>query len=239
MTLFMVLLAIFLIYILFSIMLAISKTIKLKWNFWTVKRIGIIVIGYSGLGIIALIYLALTSNGNYDTLSGEEIEQIMIDENKFSELWNEKQGDKFAERYLVDEWSMRLSSDEVTFLRESEDTYGRIYVLIDWRDDADSNEIYAKTYQIPFVFKGIDLSKEITKNQFEFTDDTLIVKKPVVQQFTFNSINPKIELVEWNMQAVYSQDQIVKNAVTGSTYLYLNVPNHVTIIDEGKLRFYP
>ena len=133
---------------------------------------------------------------------------------------------------------MELTSDEVTFTREAEDTYGNVYVLIDWREDAISNEIYAKTYQTPYIFRGKDLTKELTKNQFEFTDNKLLVKDPSVQTFTYNSISPKIEIVE-NLQAIYTNDPVVDNYVTGTTFLYLNVPNHVTIIDEGKLRFYP
>lgn len=187
-------------FLLFSPYFAVSIGKKLKKNFWTVKRISIIITGYIGLGLIAYMYLALSLTGNneYKTLSSEEIERIMIDENQFSSSLSQKQGDQFDERYLVDEWSMKLSSDEVTLLRESEDTYGRIYVLIDWRDDAGSNEIYVKTYQIPHVNRGIDLTKEVTNNQFKFADDTLIVKKPPEKQLIFNNINPKIEMLGCN-----------------------------------------
>lgn len=240
MTVFIVVLPILLILIFFSLFLAVSKGIKLKKNFWTAKRISIVTIGYIGLGLIAFIYLTFTNNNDdYKVLTSEEIEQLMKDEIEFNNFFSQKHGDKFNEKYLVDEWSMELSTDEVTFERESEDTYGRVFVLIDWRNDEASNEIYAKTYQIPYVYEGIDLTKELTKDQFEFTGDKLIVKKPPVQQFTFNSISPKMEMLEMNVQMPSASDDILNNAAVGSTFLYLNVPSHVTIIDEGELRFYP
>ena len=211
---------------------------KFRKYFWTVNRIGIVLIGYIGLGLFALIYLFFTSNEDIKIVSSEEIQEITKDEMQFYNFFMSEKEDKFNDNYLVDEWSMEFTSDEVTLAKEVEDTYGNVFVLIDWRDDASSNEIYAKTYQTPYIFRGINLTSELTKNQFEFTGDKLLVKNPPVQQFTYNSINPKIEILE-NLQAMYSNNSVVDNSVTGTTFLYLNVPNHVTIIDEGELRFYP
>lgn len=212
---------------------------KIRKSFWTVKKITIVIIGYMGLGLVALTYLSLDSSDEYNVVSSAEVQEVIKDNRQFYNYIAEKREVKFNEKYLVDDWSMELSSDEVTLVRESEDTYGRVFVLIDWRDDATSNEIYGKTYQIPHINSGIDLTKELTKNQFEFMDNRLVVKKPPAQLLTFNRVSPKIEILEWNIQKLYSDDYGVDNSVTGSTFLYLNVPNHVTIIDEGELRFYP
>ncbi|MFC7688021.1 hypothetical protein [Ureibacillus sp. GCM10028918] len=237
----LLLILVILVFVFFSLFLSVSKGKKIRKNFWTVKRIGIVIIVYIGLGLMALTYLSLASSDEYNIVSTAEVQEIIKDERQFYNYIAEKREVKFNEKYLVDDWSMELSSDEVTFIRESEDTYGRVFVLIDWRDDATSNKIYAKTYQIPHINSGIDLTKEITEDQFEFTGDQFIVKKPSpsAQQFTFNSISAKIEMLEWNIPTLYSDEYVVDNSVTGSTFLHLNVPNHVTIIDEGELRFYP
>ena len=239
MTVFMVVLPILLIFIFFSLFLAVSKGRKFKKNFWTSKRISIVISGYIGLGVIAFLYLSFTDSDKYQVLSKAEVVKLEKDERQFYNIKYVQQVEKFTEEYLVDEWSMKLTTDVVTFERESEDTYGRVYVLIDYRNDEASNEIYAKTYQIPYVFNGINLTNELTKNQFEFTDDKLIVKKLLEQNLTFNSLIPKVEMLDWNVQALSTTDHILDNSSTGLTFLYLNVPSHVTIIDEGKLRFYP
>lgn len=219
------------------IFLVVSIGIKFTKNFWTVKKIYIGISCYIVLGLLALLYLSISDYEQKESLSKNETKRLVQEENKFWEMIAQNQVNELNEEFLIDEKTYELSTSEL-ILESSSGQYNGVEVIVKYRDDSSSNQIYAKTYQIPYVFRNIDLTNRIGEQKMELLNNKLIIHDRAEQQISFYRYTPSIQLVEKyfgkDLMGEFNDDSII-----GLTILYLNVPNHVNIIDEGDLIIYP
>lgn len=214
------------------IFLSVSKGIKLKKALWWV------VVGYILVGIVALIYLVLSTKDAYTLLSKEEMQHILKEQKKNWSLIDQDRVDELnKDDYLIDKLSYTLPTDEL-FINAISQNYLDVRVVVKWRDDPTTNEIFVEAYRIPYVLEGLDLTDKLPENLFDFSNSELIIYDVPKIDLSFYKLSPTIEMVE-NFRGWDLGKEEIFNYSVGTTILYLNVPKHVTIIDEDGLRIYP
>ncbi|MFL0505934.1 hypothetical protein ACH0B5_09310 [Ureibacillus sp. 179-F W5.1 NHS] len=230
MTALVALLPVLLIISLSIIFVVVSKGVKFTKNFWTVKKIFIGISCYIVLGLLALLYLSISDNEQKRLLSKTETERLVQEENKFWEIIAQNSAKELKEEFLIDEKTYELPTSEL-ILETSSGQYNGVEVLVKYRDDPNSNKIYAKTYQIPSVYESIDVTNMMDEQKMELLNNKLVIYDRAERQFSFYKFNPSIQLVEQYFSKGLIGD-FNDSSIIGLTILYLNVPNHVTIIDK-------
>lgn len=197
---------------------------------WTVKRNKIIIISYMSIGVLSMIILHFTTSTEPQRIPKTEMQSILQEQDEFWEMINSNTIE-LNEEYVVKEWSYELPTNQLTISPIYTDIYG-VSVIVERREDQSSNEIYAKTYITPHILDGFDLTEHIILDRFEFVESDLVIKQITEQQFDYYKISPNLKILEqfrdWDLE-----DDDIYNHATGSTILFLNVPEHVKIIDES------
>jgi hypothetical protein len=214
--------------------LLISKVLGSR--IWTPKLSGSIVLGYIALGVIALCVLHFSTTGE-KRISNERVKEIFEAD---MHIWNaliDGQTSSQYEDYVDKEWQFELSSNQITVHSEFHIDF-EVGIIVEKRNDPDSNVIYAKTYVIPYQYKGIDYTEQANIEFFEYQQDELFVKQVPNQEFRFYQINPRMEILAQLKDKNYFEDEAYYRFSTGRTILFLNVPSHVNIKDEsGFVKF--
>lgn len=236
MTVLLSLLPILLLVFFIAIFIAVSIGMKIAKNFWTVKKIYIAIIGYIVFGLFAFLYLSITASDKKELLSKDEMNQLVQEENRFWEMINQNQLDELNNDYLIEEQTYELPTNKLT-IRSSSGQYVGVIVVVNLRDDPTSNEVYAKKYRLPYAYRGIDITESIEEYKIELLEDNLIINDRKEESYSFYGMKSNSELLEGQFGNGIMKES--ESSVTGLTILYLNVPNHVNIIDEGDLIIYP
>ncbi len=127
---------------------------------------------------------------------------------------------------------MTLPTDELTLTTNLE--YPATRVVVTWRDDPNSNEIFASYYEFPFVFSGIDITDKIVAPEMTLDDSTLSIVEKREVKVTYHHIQPNIEILE-NYYENHSNEERYHNYLMGQQMLHLNVPKHINIIDNSGM----
>jgi len=212
----------------FLIVITLSKVLGSR--VWTAKVNQWIVFGYLALGLISIGILSFSTEA-VKKYSIEERKAMYEDETK---LWNSLlsgQKNSYYERYLQKEWEIELASDQIRIVPHLA-TDIKAGVLVEKRDDPNSNVIYAKTYVIPYQYRGNDFTKQASLDYFKFENNNLIVQQVNNQEFTFYEIYPGMQMLD-QINDYNIEHDAYYSFFTGRTILFLNVPSHVNIIDES------
>lgn len=214
--------------IIVSVIFIVSRVLGSK--IWTVKRNKIIIISYISIGVLSMIILHFTTSAEPQRIQKAEFRSILQEQDEFWEMINSNKVE-LNEDYIVKEWSYELPTNQLTIKPIYTDIYG-VSVIVEKREDPDSNEIYAKTYITPHILDGFDLTGHVSTDRFEFVESDLIIKQISEQQFDYYKISPNLKILE-QFRNLDLEDDDIYNHATGSTILFLNVPEHVKIIDES------
>lgn len=217
----------------FLIVIILSKVLGSK--VWTAKVNQWIVLGYLALGLISLGVLSVSTE-EVKKYSNEERKAMYEDE---TGLWNSLlSGQKSSdyEKYLQKEWEIELTSDQIRIVPHL-GTDIKADVIVETRVDPNSNVIYAKTYVIPYQYRGNDFTKHASLDYFKFENNDLIVQQVNNQEFRFYEMYPGMQILDQINDNNIEHDAYY-SFFTGRTILFLNVPSHVNIIDESGYIYY-
>ncbi|BDH59982.1 hypothetical protein MTP04_01120 [Lysinibacillus sp. PLM2] len=182
-----------------------------------------------------MIILHFTTSAEPQRIPKAEMQSILQEQDEFWETINSNKIE-LNEEYVVKEWSYELPTNQLTISPIYTDIYG-VSVVVERRDDPTSNEIYAKTYITPHIIDGFDLTEHISIDRFEFVENELRIKQETEIQFDYYKLSPNMKILEQFSHIILEDDDIYNHA-TGSTILFLNVPEHVKIIDESGYILY-
>lgn len=223
-----------LVLLLISILLLFWLVSKFRVKFPAYKTIGIFICIYLFIGCISFIYVQVSPTETYPVVTKDEIDFLSKEEAKIWSLVDANRADEINKKFLKDEWSFEVENNRFSVVNEPEDI-GGLNVVVQWRDDPDSKEIFAKIYQIPSIIEGIDTTNKIVLPKIEFN--------PRENQLTINDITQKINFYKFSNSSILldmnSRAGVSDEVFIGNTIQYLNVPKHVTIIDEGGWIIYP
>ncbi|KGR75686.1 hypothetical protein [Ureibacillus manganicus] len=203
---------------------------------WTFTMNQWIVIGFLALGLISMGVLSFTAKEE-ERLSVEKSKEILEDE---SQLWNvllDGETNAHYEGYLQKEWRFEVTSDEFRVIPSTGIDLFKVGVIAERREDPNSNEIFAKTYVIPYQVKGFDFTKKASLDYFEYVDNNLFVNQIRPQEFKFHQFYPG-SLILNQINGDLAKEEEYYSFYTGRTILFLNVPSHVNIIDESDFIYY-
>nr|WP_106782245.1 hypothetical protein [Lysinibacillus timonensis] len=200
-------------------------------NIWTVKRNKIFLLSYIGLGAICFIILFFATEGEPERVSKEEMQAVLVNQDKIWQMFDSKNIEEIDEAFLAKESSYELPTNKLTISPIYTDIYG-VSIVVEKREDPASNEIFAKTYVTPHILEGYDLTEYVQFDRFEFKDSELIINQVPQQKVQYYKVTPTMEILEQFRDWDLENDDIY-NYATGSTILFLNVPEHVKIIDES------
>lgn len=198
---------------------------------WTVTMNQWIVLGYLALGLISIGVLNFTTTKE-GRLSVEKSTEIFEDA---TALWNtllDGETNAHYEGYLQKEWQIALTSDQLRVISHVA-TDISAGVLVERREDPDSNIIYAKTYVVPYQYRGFDFTERVSLEYFEYENNKLFVNQVSHQEIKFNQIYPGMLMLDQFTGNETDDGQYYSGFSTGRTILFLNVPSHVNIVDES------
>ncbi|MEO4053725.1 hypothetical protein [Solibacillus sp. CAU 1738] len=222
--------------ILIFIIIAAIRRLSARIKIWTPKRIYIFLGMYIVIGVVLMIAMPYLPNVKKEVLSEQEVKEKLDEAEFLTQLVQEKRFDEIDPAYLKNEWSMELPTDELILTTNRE--YSSVHVIVTWRDEPASNEIFASYYEFPFIFSGIDMTDKVVAPQMELQGNTLAIVEKDQLPVTYHRIQPTLEILE-NHYENQNENQlnavIYSNYLMGQQMLHLNVPKHINIIDNSGM----
>lgn len=215
----------------------VSKNFSKRSKLWTIKRLWTFIIIYIVAGLVSMFILLFSVNSSDEVLEQEELRDVIKEE---EEVWGflfENRIDEIDTKLIVDEWTYNLPTDEIVITPKNVED-GSISIYVSKREDPQSNEIYATLIQTPYTFNGIDVTDKIVERTIEFQNSELIFGEQEEIELIYNQLDPTLYMIE-DFRGMDLDDNDIYNYVTGMEILYLNVPEHINIIDEDEIVLYP
>lgn len=206
----------------------ISSRIKI----WTPKRIYVFLGIYIAVGFVMMLALPYLPNAKEQVLSEQEIQNKLEEAEHLEQLVQQKRFTEIDPSYLKKELTMTLPTNELTLTANLE--YPATRVVVTWRDDPNSNAIFASYYEFPFIFSGIDVTNKIVTPEMVLDGSTLSIVEKRQVEVTYHRIQPNIITLEKYYE---NQSNKVKyhSYLMGQQMLHLNVPKHINIIDNSGI----
>lgn len=216
-----------------------NKVLTFTKKIWTVKRIAIIIVCYIAIGLASMALLMITAKDENKLVEKEELQTLLDDQQLNWELIDQNRLDELNDKYLIREWSYKLPTNELEVRYEGEDEYypGQ-FIVVKWRDEPNSNDIYAKKFKMPYIFDGIDVTKRLPEVPMEFRNSELVIEDIAETKVTLYKLEPTVKMIK-NFRSWDLENEDIYNYVTGNYILYLNVPKHINIIDRYGFIHYP
>lgn len=206
---------------------------KLKFNFFSYRTITILVGVYILFGLISFTALKISAKEEHQGLLEDEV-NLEFNEEELWSLIDQNRVNEIDKKYIIEEWSFKVPEKRFSIVMNDE-VYG-INVVVQYRDDPNSQEIFAKMYQIPYFIEGINIpEKAITlpKSVYDSSKNQLTIIGAPEQSLNFYKLDNSILILEENFYT--TEPSVDISYSSGSTILYLNVPKHITIIDRGGI----
>ena len=204
------------------------RLVSLRIKIWTPKRIYVFVGIYLVVGIVLMLALPYLPNAKKQVLSEQEIQNKLDEAEHLEQLVQQKRFAEIDASYLKKEWTMKLPTDELTLTTNLERPATQ--VVVTWRDDPNSNDIFANYYEFPFIFSGIDITDKIVAPEMTLDGSNLSIVEKREVKVTYHRIQPNIETLE-----NYSNEKKYHSYLMGQQMLHLNVPKHINIIDNSGM----
>lgn len=226
----------FLVILIIIILLLSWLVAELRSKFPAYKSIRIFICLYILIGMISFIYVQFSPKEEYTLVSKDEIERLKMEKEKSWSLIDQNRANEINKEFLKEEWSFEVRDNKFSVINTAED----INVVVQWRDDPNSKEIFAKTYHIPSIVEGIDITTKIqlSESKYDATKNQLIITDSPRQKLNFYKFNNSF-VVLGNVNSANHESYEADEFSLGTTFLYLNIPKNVTIIDEGGIVIFP
>lgn len=222
--------------ILIFVFYRVTRNFSKRSKLWTVKRLWIFLLIYVGVGLVIMLILAFTTDPSNVVLEQKELKAIIKQEEEILNLLLESKIDEVGSELVAREWSYNLPSDELVITCQNKEDW-TLTVVVSKREELNSNEIYAKVIQIPYTIHGIDLTDKIGGRSIEFQRSELILGEREEIKLAYNQLDPSLYMIG-DFRGMDLDNNDIYNYVTGVEILYLNVPEHINIIDEDEIVFY-
>lgn len=198
----------------------------IRFKALSAKRFYQLIAVYIAVGFIAICIFPYLPNAQHIALSDQEVEEKLEEKRYILELLNEKRVEE-AQAYLQEQWTFTATQDEVVLdNNNNEQGFSMMRLIIEWRDDAASNEIYASYYQLPYAYAGMDMTNYFIAPQLSFANNVLSIVE-IENRITYNRVIPDLWLLQEHYGAHSWEDS--------SQILYLNVPKHINIVDKSGM----
>lgn len=209
-------------------LVVVARFLLTRLSAWTPKRTWIFVGGYIALGIIAFLSLPFIADNKVKIMSEQEITVLkqQVDETNTYAANNE--WENIDKVYKKDAFTFvtRSSTFDLKFDTFSTNTY----VYVTWAD-RESNEIQATYYELPMISSGINVTNDLPATNIAFANDVLTIKESETE-LTYYTMQPKLTMVE-NYIETFNYEGALHHYFIGNRILHLNVPKHITIMDES------
>ncbi|KYG89266.1 hypothetical protein A0U40_13090 [[Bacillus] sp. KCTC 13219] len=185
---------------------------------------------YVVIGLIATVCFPYLPNAQKAILSDKEIKEKLDEIEYLNQLVQEKRFDEINPDYLKEQLTFTVTNEELT-LKSNMEFLGT-HVIVTWRDDKTSNDVYASYYEFPFIFSGIDVTNNVSAPQIHFEKDTLLISE-INREIIYHRVIPKI----WTIEHYYERfdNEGYSNYGMGQQIIHLNVPKHINIIDNSGM----
>ena len=209
-------------------MLYLTKKIKYKGSLRLNK---IIIIGYLTILIACGVVYEILPKGTVEQqLSEEKLIQLQTENNSFQRSLLKQEENKLNQKFLKEEWSHKMSGDTLSLEYIGNEPYST-KVVVEWIDST-AQEIEGKVYRSHINVYGLVIEDRIPLHEVEWTEDQLVIHEPVAQEINFDQFSNK--LYSFNQSLSYEEISMVN----GYTYIHLEVPKHMEIVDPLGLQMY-
>lgn len=206
----------------------VSRAMLARMSIWAPKRIWIFAGSYIALGFIAFISLPFIAGNEQRILAEQEIATVKQQVDLASTQAANNEWDKIDEAYKKAEYV--FEAEESTIDVQADMASANVYVYVTWNEEK-TNNITATYYELPTITSGIDITNELLPTQVQFEQDVLTIKEPQVE-LTYYTLRPTLTVVE-NFVDTFNYDGSLHNYFIGHRILHLNVPKHITIMDNS------
>lgn len=197
----------------------------IRFKALSARRFYQLIAVYIAVGFMAICIFPYLPNAQHIALSDREVEEKLEEKRYILEQLNEKRVEEVT-AYLQEQWTFTATQNEVVLDNNNEQGFSMMRLIIEWRDDAASNEIYASYYQLPYAYAGMDMTNYFITPQLSFANDVLSIVE-IENRVTYNRVIPDL----WLLQEHY-EDHGWEDS---SQILYLNVPKHINIVDKSGM----
>lgn len=208
------------------------RLVSSRIKIWTPKRIYVFVGIYIVVGIILMFALPYLPNAKKQVLSEQEVQIKLEEAEHLEQLVQQKRFAEIDASYLKKDWTMTLPTDELTLTTNLERPATQ--VVVTWRDDPNSNDIFGNYYEFPFIFSGLDITDKNVAPEMTLDGSTLSIVEKREVKVTYHRIQPTITTLE-NYYRMYVNDDSYHSYLMGQKMLHLNVPKHINIIDNSGM----
>ncbi|WP_042470172.1 hypothetical protein [Bacillus ndiopicus] len=218
------------IFIIFVIVNGLGR-LPLRFKTLFTKRFYQLLAVYILIGLIATFAFPYLPNAQKALLSEKEIKKKLDESQYLEQLVLKKRFAEIDPAYLKEERTFTVPTEELIVKTNLD--YPATRIIVTWRDDATSNDIYASYYEFPFIFSGIDVTDQVVIPEISFKSNILSLFEREGQA-TYRRIVPEISLFG-GYYSMHSTDEKYYNYVMGQQMLHLNVPKHINIIDNSGM----
>lgn len=206
------------------IVLAILMT---KFRIWRPKRTFYFALIYMACGLVAFVYLAFVSQ-NIDRAESTEFLKQQREENiKLSERLQHRDFSVLKEEHLKFTKTFEATAEDVTISRVQLNY--SIQTVINWTDATD-HKITVSYYETPFYMKRINISPYSKQPKITFSNNTIFIQNQDTK-VSMKMMDMSVQMLE-NIEIMGTVTDSVDGLI-GNRILYLNVPKHFNIIDNG------
>ena len=191
-----------------------------------------IIITYIVILFMAMFVYELIPNNHLEISTKEEIQELEEENIQLEETIRNFQENNLTEKFLVEEWTHKLSGDTLALGYEGTDSYS-VRFIVEWTED--NNEVVeGKVYRSNIFISGIRSNEIIPLHELYWAGNSLSVKEPIGKNLEFSEFsNRLVALPETSSSETYSYMN-----VRGMTYIHLKVPKDIEIFDPLGLQLY-
>lgn len=209
------------------IVLYITKKVKYKGSLRLNKIV--IIIYFSLLIGVGVVYEILPKEPKVEQLSEEQLQQLQTENEVFEAKLLKQEESKLSQKFLKEEWTHELSGNTLTLGYIGNDSYST-KVVVEWIDST-AQKIEGKVYRSHINLYGLKIEDKIPLHEAEWKGNELVIHEPVEQEFTFDQLSNELNVFQ-------QTDTMEIRMVRGFTYIHLKVPKHIEIVDPLGLQMY-
>lgn len=209
------------------IVLYITKKVKYKGSLRLNKIV--IMVYFSLLIGVGVVYEILPKETIVELLSEEQLQQLQTENEVFEEKLLKQEESKLSQKFLKEEWTHEISGNTLTLGYIGNDSYST-KVVVEWIDST-AQKIEGKVYRSHINFYGLKIEDKIPLHEAEWKGNELVIHEPVEQEFTFDQLSNELKVFQ-------QMDTTEIRMVRGFTYIHLKVPKHIEIVDPLGLQMY-
>ncbi|MEK5217204.1 hypothetical protein [Psychrobacillus sp. FSL H8-0487] len=209
------------------IVLYITKKVKYKGSLRLNKIV--IIIYFSLLIGVGVVYEILPKEPKVEQLSEEQLQQLQTENEVFEAKLLKQEESKLSQKFLKEEWTHELSGNTLTLGYIGNDSYST-KVVVEWIDST-AQKIEGKVYRSHINLYGLKIEDKIPLHEAEWKGNELVIHEPVEQEFTFDQLSNELNVFQ-------QTDTMEIRMVRGFTYIHLKVPKHIEVVDPLGLQMY-